>query len=866
MTSREHDRAAVLKVDLHAHTRHSLDSNTPVDGLIERAREVGLDRLAVTDHGEIDGALEARELDPELIIVGEEIRCRCGTELIGLFLRDRIPEGLGLEETAERIGDQGGVVYVPHPYAYLRGSSRRARRALAVADVVEVFNSRAFWPSWNRLALEEARSKGLPLGAGSDAHFPGEIGRAFTQIPEFRSAAQFREALPRARPVGKKIGGPAVLVASHALWAVRWTGRQLSPGVCRPVVRRDDGAAHRVGGGPSAIVRTATSRAPSVAGGRERRDLPSISVVVPCFRAADSVASCVDALLSQRYPRERYELIFVDNDSPDATGEILRSYGDRLRVGHETVRGAAAARNAGVRMARHDLVAFTDADCVPTGTWLAELARRAAARPDAAAVGGRIVPLETRTAVERFAGRLLDQREAIERFDPPYVITANCLMRRTRLLDLGLFDVRYRRGQDAELSFRDVFLNGATFAYAPRAIVHHRNPSTIPRLFWKGVQHGQGASLLTRDYADELGTGLADRLLDPAAYRAIARGLAGFGSRRSDRREAGCDGVFNLGKQVGLAVGSVRAMTVRPRRVDEGDRVATMPRIAEAAGFAVAEVTPVSELTIPGEEPRCHRLRLDDGSELKARFFPSVAEARRVQQASLHLDPRRFPPVVRRRGRVLFTAWVPGRPLDGLDPPIPLVAEAGAILGELHARSSTRSGPSREPVVFEDDPDRVEEGLAELARSGAIPARDAERLTRVALDARPAVSETGLIHADFCARNLLLDPDGRVWSIDNETLDRGFFDYDLARSWYRWPLRPPEREAFYQGYARFRSLESYRRSFPYWAVAAILASVAFRRRMGPAERDVPMRRLRDLAAAAAADSPLDPALHPVTRP
>lgn len=127
--------------------------------------------------------------------------------------------------------------------------------------------------------------------------------------------------------------------------------------------------------------------------------------------------------------------------------------------------------------------------------------------------------------------------------------------------------------------------------------------------------------------------------------------------------------------------------------------VATIPRLAEEAGFAVAEVTPLSQLTIPGEEPRCHRLRLDDGSEVKARVFPSVAEARRVHQASFHLDPRRFPPVIRRRGRVLFTAWTPGRPLDALDPPIPIVAEAGAILGELHARSSTRSGPSREPVV-----------------------------------------------------------------------------------------------------------------------------------------------------------------------
>ena len=101
-----------LRIDLHSHTCYSPDARTT----------------------------PAQLIDPERIIVGEEIRCRCRTELIGLFLSDRIPEGLPIESVVERIRDQGGLVYAPHPWAYLVRPGRHARRAVRSADIVEVFN------------------------------------------------------------------------------------------------------------------------------------------------------------------------------------------------------------------------------------------------------------------------------------------------------------------------------------------------------------------------------------------------------------------------------------------------------------------------------------------------------------------------------------------------------------------------------------------------------------------------------------------------------------------------------------------------------------------------------------------------------
>jgi hypothetical protein len=215
------ENLGLLRVDLHSHTNRSLDAFTAPEELVERARETGLDRIAVTDHGEIEGALRARELDPNRVIVGQEIRCDCGTELIGLYLRQRIPMYRPLVEVVARIRDQGGVVYAPHPYAYPWRPVWKARRAIGVADIVEAFNARAFVPAWNRAASRVARRRGLPAGAGSDAHFPAEIGRAYTEMPAFRDAAGFRRALSGARPVGLATTGPALHVASSAMKAAR---------------------------------------------------------------------------------------------------------------------------------------------------------------------------------------------------------------------------------------------------------------------------------------------------------------------------------------------------------------------------------------------------------------------------------------------------------------------------------------------------------------------------------------------------------------------------------------------------------------------------------------------------------------------
>jgi predicted metal-dependent phosphoesterase TrpH len=213
-----------LRIDLHSHTSYSPDARTSPAQLVERAAEVGIDRIAVTDHGEIEGALRAQALDPGRVIVGEEIRCRCRTELIGLFLSDRVPEGLPLEDAVDRIRDQGGLVYAPHPWAYLFRPGRHACRSVASADIVEVFNSRAFWGRWNRLAARSPSGAGLAAAASSDAHFPHEIGRAWTAVPPFHGPEEILSVLRIGEPVARVTGSPVVHLASVS-WRV---ARQMS--------------------------------------------------------------------------------------------------------------------------------------------------------------------------------------------------------------------------------------------------------------------------------------------------------------------------------------------------------------------------------------------------------------------------------------------------------------------------------------------------------------------------------------------------------------------------------------------------------------------------------------------------------------
>jgi predicted metal-dependent phosphoesterase TrpH len=199
-----------LKVDFHSHTVYSSDSLTPIPLLIEAARHRGLDRLVVTDHNTIAGALEAYELAPDLVIVGEEVQTTQG-EFLAAFVTDPLPKHLEPQEALARLKAQGAFISISHPFDPQRsGWPLETLEWLAPQiDAVEVLNARVISASYNRLALAFAAKYGLPVGAGSDGHHSSEIGRVYTELPDFHDAESLRVAMRSGRQVGK-ISSPLV--------------------------------------------------------------------------------------------------------------------------------------------------------------------------------------------------------------------------------------------------------------------------------------------------------------------------------------------------------------------------------------------------------------------------------------------------------------------------------------------------------------------------------------------------------------------------------------------------------------------------------------------------------------------------------
>jgi len=194
-----------LFADFHVHSHHSPDCAMAPADILARAREVGLDVVAVTDHNTVAGGLEARELADRYgvrVIVGEEVKTSEG-EVIGLFLEEDIPPGMSFAETIAAIRAQGGIVYVPHPFDRLRTTPSLAvlRACVSDIDVVEVFNSRLAFPSFNAPAERFAQRYRIPGAAGSDAHVLPGIGTALCGIGEFTDARDFVAALAESRIV-----------------------------------------------------------------------------------------------------------------------------------------------------------------------------------------------------------------------------------------------------------------------------------------------------------------------------------------------------------------------------------------------------------------------------------------------------------------------------------------------------------------------------------------------------------------------------------------------------------------------------------------------------------------------------------------
>jgi len=190
-----------VRVDLHLHSHFSHDGQSSLDELIQRCAECGLDRIALTDHNTVEGALALAKMAPALAIIGEEVKTREG-EVIGLFITGRLPPYLPPEDVMDMIHSMGGLTYIPHPLDRHRAHFR-GERLVELADRIDIIETYNAWcePAANQAAARLATDLGKVGATGSDAHSASELGRSWMEIEDYTSPQDFLEKLRDARHV-----------------------------------------------------------------------------------------------------------------------------------------------------------------------------------------------------------------------------------------------------------------------------------------------------------------------------------------------------------------------------------------------------------------------------------------------------------------------------------------------------------------------------------------------------------------------------------------------------------------------------------------------------------------------------------------
>lgn len=230
-----------------------------------------------------------------------------------------------------------------------------------------------------------------------------------------------------------------------------------------------------------------------------------ISVIIPIYNGEGVIADCLESLLNQNYPKNKYEIIVVDDGSTDNTVNVVSKF-KGVKLIRQKHRGPAAARNLGVKKSKGNIVLFTDADCVPSKNWIKNMLEPFKNK-EIVGVAGTYKTLNKKSLIARFVGYEITKRheKLKKKIFIDFIATYSAAYRKNIFLKFNGFDEEFTTatGEDPELSFK-INKSGYKMVFQPEAFVYHRHPNTLLKLLRKKFWTAYWRVLIYEKHKDKM--------------------------------------------------------------------------------------------------------------------------------------------------------------------------------------------------------------------------------------------------------------------------------------------------------------------------------------------------------------------------
>jgi len=289
-----------------------------------------------------------------------------------------------------------------------------------------------------------------------------------------------------------------------------------------------------------------------------------ISVIIPVCNGEKTISMCIESLLHQKYPKDRYEIIIIDNNSRDGTVEIVGKYPVRY-IEEKKTQSAYAARNTGIKSAKGGILAFMDADCTASPDWLRK-GTEGFRDTNIGCVAGGIECHEPEGYVGKYLckKKIISQEEKPAEFPLPYAKTANAFYTRAVFDKIGFFEEQWVSGGDADYSWRMQLETDYKIKFSPHAIVSHKHRETLRAMFKQCLKWGIGYALLYKKYRDKMSRRSIKQaiwIFRRVFYASFMAALFCFYKKDrlpAEKREEYLELIAFMGWEVGRIIGSVK--------------------------------------------------------------------------------------------------------------------------------------------------------------------------------------------------------------------------------------------------------------------------------------------------------------------